>query len=139
MKIRANDIDHRDAERFDSFFSVIFNCKIEYCRFNKKLNNFYQSSIFSFLSKQQYVILQLKMTLKKLSKRSASLRSISLALIFMLHGFGIFCDLIGKPRSVYNDTAAAVGGSCLKQVVDIQVCIEDVFVYALLCLKIRAF
>ena len=27
MKIRANDIDLRDAERFNSFSSVIFNCK----------------------------------------------------------------------------------------------------------------
>ena len=27
MKIRANDIDLIDAERFDSFSSVIINCK----------------------------------------------------------------------------------------------------------------
>ena len=40
--------------------------------------------MFSFLLKQQYLFLQLKMTLEKLSKRSASIRSISLALIFML-------------------------------------------------------
>ena len=39
MKIRANDIDLTDAEHFDSFSSVIFNCKIKYCRFDKKLNN----------------------------------------------------------------------------------------------------
>ena len=38
MKIRANDIDLIDAERFDSFFSVIFNCKIKYC-FNKNFFN----------------------------------------------------------------------------------------------------
>ena len=71
MKIRANDIDLRDAERFDSclasfserfdsFFSVIFNCKIKYCCSNKKLNN--------FLSKQ-------KITPEKLLKRSASLKT----------------------------------------------------------------
>ena len=73
MKIRANDIDLKDAERFDSFSSDIFTRKIKYCCFNKKL-----------ILKQQFLILQLKMTLEKLSKRSASLRSISLALIFML-------------------------------------------------------
>ena len=39
MKIRASDIDHVDAERFDSFSSVIFNYKIKYCCYNKKLNN----------------------------------------------------------------------------------------------------
>ena len=39
MKIRANDIDLIDAERFDSFSTVIFNCKIKYCCFNKKLNS----------------------------------------------------------------------------------------------------
>ena len=39
MKIRANDIDLIDAERFDSFSSVIFNSKSTYCCFNKKLNN----------------------------------------------------------------------------------------------------
>ena len=38
-KIKANDIDPRDAERFESFSSVIFKCKIRYCCFNKKLNN----------------------------------------------------------------------------------------------------
>ena len=27
MKIRANDIDLKDAQRFDSFSSVIINCK----------------------------------------------------------------------------------------------------------------
>ena len=37
--------------------------------------------LFSFLLKQHYLILQLKMTLEKLSKHSASLSSISLALI----------------------------------------------------------
>ena len=31
MKARANDIDLINAKRFDSFSSVIFNCKIEYC------------------------------------------------------------------------------------------------------------
>ena len=30
MKIRANGVDLRDAERFDSFPSVIFNCKIKF-------------------------------------------------------------------------------------------------------------
>ena len=130
MKIRANDIDLIDAERFDGFSSVIFNCKIKYCCFNKKLNNIrltlktsvkfvfaycfkfllcftYITSqfsyfslpcnhtnltevfsvsliLFSFLLKQQYLILQLKMTLEKLSKRFASTNLISLALIFML-------------------------------------------------------
>ena len=39
MKIRANNIDLIDAERFDSFSSVIFNCKNKYCCFNKRLNN----------------------------------------------------------------------------------------------------
>ena len=41
--------------------------------------------LYSVLLKQQYLILQLKITLRKLSKRSASLTSISLALIFMLN------------------------------------------------------
>ena len=41
--------------------------------------------LFSFLLKQQYLISQLKMTLEKLSQRSASIRSISLALIFKLN------------------------------------------------------
>ena len=27
MKIRANDVYHKDAERFDNFSSVIINCK----------------------------------------------------------------------------------------------------------------
>ena len=36
---KANDIDLRNAKRFDSFSSVIFNSKIKYCCFNKKLNN----------------------------------------------------------------------------------------------------
>ena len=31
MKIRANNIDLIDAKRFDSFSSVIFNCKNKYC------------------------------------------------------------------------------------------------------------
>ena len=44
-------------------------------------------SVVQLSLKQQYFILQLKMTLEKLSKRSASLRSISLALIFMLKMF----------------------------------------------------
>ena len=39
IKIRANDIDLIDAERFDSFSSVIFNSKNKCCCFNKKLNN----------------------------------------------------------------------------------------------------
>ena len=39
MKIRANGFDLIDAERFDSFSSVIINCKNKYCCFNKKLNN----------------------------------------------------------------------------------------------------
>ena len=39
MKIRAIVIDVIDAERFDSFSSVITNCKNKYCCFNKKLNN----------------------------------------------------------------------------------------------------
>ena len=39
MKIRDNDIDLIDAERFDSFSSVIFNSKIKYCCLNKKPNN----------------------------------------------------------------------------------------------------
>ena len=39
IKIKANDIDFIDAECFDSFSSVIFNCKNKYCCFNKKLNN----------------------------------------------------------------------------------------------------
>ena len=30
MKIRADSNDLRDAERFDSFSSVVFNCKIKY-------------------------------------------------------------------------------------------------------------
>ena len=58
MKITANDIDLIDAECFDSFSSIIFNCKIKYCCFNKKL-----SDTELFLLKQQYLILQLKMTL----------------------------------------------------------------------------
>ena len=58
VKIRANDFDFRDAKRFDSFFSLIFNCKMKHCCFNKKLNNTQLSS--------------------------ASLRSISLAPVFML-------------------------------------------------------
>ena len=37
MKIRANNIDLIDAERFDSFSWL--NCKIEYCCCSKKLNN----------------------------------------------------------------------------------------------------
>ena len=61
MKIIANDINRKDAERFDSFSS--------------------------FLLKQQYLIMQLKMTLKKLSKRFASLPSILLTFIFMLKIF----------------------------------------------------
>ena len=36
MKIRANDIDLRDAERFDSFSSVIINCKNYFCLFYNK-------------------------------------------------------------------------------------------------------
>ena len=43
--------------------------------------------LFRFLLKQQYLFLQLIMTLEKLSKRSASITSISLALIFMLKMF----------------------------------------------------
>ena len=39
MKVRAKDIDLIDAERFDSFSSVVFNCKNEYYCFYKKLNN----------------------------------------------------------------------------------------------------
>ena len=39
--------------------------------------------LFSFLMKQQYLFLQLIMTQEKLSKLSAFIRSISLALIFM--------------------------------------------------------
>ena len=39
MKIKANGIDFRDLKRFDSFSSVIFNCIIKYCCFDKKLNN----------------------------------------------------------------------------------------------------
>ena len=39
MKIRAIDIDLKDAERFDSFSSVIFNSKIKYCCFNKNVKN----------------------------------------------------------------------------------------------------
>ena len=39
MKIRINDINLRDAIRFDGFSSLIFNCKIKYRRFNKMLNN----------------------------------------------------------------------------------------------------
>ena len=35
MKIRANEIDLKDAERFGSFPSTIFNCKIKHCRFKK--------------------------------------------------------------------------------------------------------
>ena len=42
---------------------------------------------FSAFLKQLYLILQLKMTLEKLLKRSPSLRSISFALIFMLKIF----------------------------------------------------
>ena len=71
MKIRVNDIDLIDAERFDSFSSVIINCKNKYCCFSKKLNN---TELFSFLLKQQYLFLHLIMTLEKLSKRSASIR-----------------------------------------------------------------
>ena len=78
MKIRVSDNDLKDAKRFDSFSSVIFNYKIEYCCFNKW---------FSFLIKKRYLILQLKMTLEKLSKRFASLKLISLGLIFMFKMF----------------------------------------------------
>ena len=36
MKIRANDIHVRDSERFDSFSSVIFNCKyLNFAALNK--------------------------------------------------------------------------------------------------------
>ena len=38
MKIRGNDIDLIDAERFDKFSSVIFNCLNKFWCFNKKLN-----------------------------------------------------------------------------------------------------
>ena len=39
MKIKANDIDVIDAKRFDSFSSVIINCKKKCCCFNEKPNN----------------------------------------------------------------------------------------------------
>ena len=39
MKIRAIDIDLKDAEHFDSFSSIIFNCEIKYCCFNKNLDS----------------------------------------------------------------------------------------------------
>ena len=39
MKIRVYDFDLRGAKRFDSFSSVIFNCKMKYCCFHKNLNN----------------------------------------------------------------------------------------------------
>ena len=39
IKLRANNIDVRDAERFNSFSSVIINCKNKYCCFHKPLNN----------------------------------------------------------------------------------------------------
>ena len=38
-KIRANDIKPTDAEHFDSFSSVIFNRKLKYCCYNKKISN----------------------------------------------------------------------------------------------------
>ena len=95
MKIRANNIDLIDEERYDSFSSVIINCKNKYCCFNKNLLafsfllmqfiNLLNPVLLSFLLKQQYLFLQLIMTLEKLSKRSTSIRSKPLALIFMLN------------------------------------------------------
>ena len=35
MKISVNETDLKDAKRFDSFLSIIFNCKIKYCCFEK--------------------------------------------------------------------------------------------------------
>ena len=54
MKIRANDIDRKNAERFDSFSSVVFNYKIKYCCFIKKLNNKNKTKAKNF--NQVYII-----------------------------------------------------------------------------------
>ena len=83
MEIRVNNIDLRDAKLFDSFSRVIFNCKIKYCCFNRKLT-ITSFSIVLFSIKATYLILHLKITLEKLSKRFTSLKLILLALIFVL-------------------------------------------------------
>ena len=49
MKIIANDIDLKDAKRFDSFPGVIFNCKIEYNCF-KKAEQYCYLYIYCFYS-----------------------------------------------------------------------------------------
>ena len=54
--------------------------------------------LFSFVLKQQYLISQLKVTLEKLLKRSASLRSISLVLNFMLKTIRIIAKTSSKDR-----------------------------------------
>ena len=79
MKIRANDIDLTNAERFDSFSSVIFNCKNKYCCFNKKLNNTRYHLALIFMLK---MLLALIFMLKMFSFRIFSLPKITLTIIF---------------------------------------------------------